>query len=221
MNGTSCRPMMLRSRSLTSPETSATGISQHGLDLRMAEADRLARTTGLDMIEAGFRPTVENYLGRVPKTRILEAIREGAGDRAADLIAHLKKGDMAEEAERLLAETGQVADQEGLVAAVLAREEQGTTGLGDEIAIPHAKTDAVTAPVVGFARSAKGIDWGSFDSTLAKLVFMISVPQSAANDEHLRILALLSQKLMDADFRAALQAAPDRAGIMAVLAKIG
>ena len=122
---------------------------------------------------------------------------------------------------RLLAETGQVADQEGLVAAVLAREEQGTTGLGDEIAIPHAKTDAVTAPVVGFARSAKGIDWGSFDSTLAKLVFMISVPQSAANDEHLRILALLSQKLMDADFRAALQAAPDRAGIMAVLAKIG
>ena len=122
---------------------------------------------------------------------------------------------------RLLAETGPVADQEGLVAAVLAREEQGTTGLGDEIAIPHAKTDAVSAPVVGFARSAKGIDWGSFDSTLAKLVFMISVPQSAANDEHLRILALLSQKLMDADFRAALQAAPDRAGIMAVLAKIG
>ena len=60
----------------------------------------------LDMIEAGFRPTVENYLGCVPKTRILEAIREGAGDRAADLIAHLKKGDMAEEAERLLAETG-------------------------------------------------------------------------------------------------------------------
>lgn len=85
---------------------SATGISQYGLDLRMAEADRLARTTGLDMIEAGFRPTVDNYLGRVPKTRILEAVREGAGDRAADLIAHLKKGDMAEEAARLLADTG-------------------------------------------------------------------------------------------------------------------
>ena len=85
---------------------SASGISQHGLDLRMAEADRLARTTRLDMIEAGFRPTVENYLGRVPKTRILEAVREGAGDRAADLIAHLKKGDMADEAERLLADTG-------------------------------------------------------------------------------------------------------------------
>ncbi|MBW4025712.1 MAG: DNA-binding protein, partial [Proteobacteria bacterium] len=51
-------------------------------------------------------PTVENYLGRVPKRRILEAVREGAGDRAAQLIDHLKKGDMAKEAERLLTDTG-------------------------------------------------------------------------------------------------------------------
>jgi ParB family chromosome partitioning protein len=72
----------------------------------MAEAERLAQATGLDLVEAGWKPTVENYLGRVTKTRILEAVREGAGDRAADLIAHLKKGDMAKEAERLLADTG-------------------------------------------------------------------------------------------------------------------
>jgi ParB family chromosome partitioning protein len=59
------------------------------------------------MVEtAGWRPTVENYLGRVTKTRILEAVREGAGERAASLIEHLKKGDMAKEAERLLADTG-------------------------------------------------------------------------------------------------------------------
>jgi ParB family chromosome partitioning protein len=85
---------------------SANGVSQHGLDRRMAEADRLARATDLNMVEAGFRPTVENYLGRVTKARILEAVREGAGDQAAQLIDHLKKGDMAKEAERLLAETG-------------------------------------------------------------------------------------------------------------------
>ena len=85
---------------------SGNGISQHGLDRRMAEAERLAQATGLDLVEAGWKPTVENYLGRVTKTRILEAVREGAGDRAADLIAHLKKGDMAKEAERLLADTG-------------------------------------------------------------------------------------------------------------------
>ena len=56
--------------------------------------------------DAGWRPTVDNYLGRVTKPRILEAVREGAGERAAQLISHLKKGDMAKEAERLLAETG-------------------------------------------------------------------------------------------------------------------
>ncbi|MER7398102.1 PTS fructose transporter subunit IIABC [Streptomyces sp. NPDC000151] len=120
----------------------------------------------------------------------------------------------------LAAGTGRVADVDELVRVALAREAQGTTGLGEEIAIPHAKTDAVTAPVVGFARSAEGIDWESLDGTLAKLVFMICVPEAAAGDEHLRILALLSRKLMDADFRARLQAAPDSDAIMTVLAEI-
>ena len=82
------------------------GISQQGLDRRLVQADHLARVVGLDMVEAGWKPTVDNYLGRVPKRRILEAVREGAGERAAQLIDHLKKADMAKEAERLLADTG-------------------------------------------------------------------------------------------------------------------
>ncbi|GHH02819.1 ParB/RepB/Spo0J family partition protein [Pseudodonghicola xiamenensis] len=82
------------------------GVSQHGLDVRLTQADRLAQATGLDMVAVGWRPTVGNYLGRVTKPRIIEAVREGAGERAAQLIDHLKKGDMATEAERLLAETG-------------------------------------------------------------------------------------------------------------------
>ncbi|MCA6262837.1 hypothetical protein [Phenylobacterium sp.] len=82
------------------------GVSQHGLAQRLAQADRLAPAAGLDMVAAGWRPTVGNYLGRVTKPRIIEAVREGAGDRAADLIGHLKKGEMAKEAERLLADTG-------------------------------------------------------------------------------------------------------------------
>ena len=60
----------------------------------------------LDMAAAGWVPTVDNYLGRVPKTRILEAVREAKGERSAQLIDHLKKGDMASEAERLLADSG-------------------------------------------------------------------------------------------------------------------
>ena len=85
---------------------SGMGISQHGLDRRLREAHRLARTTRLDLVEAGWKPTVANYLGRVTKSRILEAVREGAGAQAVELIAHLKKGDMAREAERLLDGSG-------------------------------------------------------------------------------------------------------------------
>lgn len=120
----------------------------------------------------------------------------------------------------LLAATGKVNDVEELVQTALRREAQGTTGLGEEIAIPHAKTDAVTTPVVGFARSAEGIEWGAIDGTKAKLIFMISVPEAAAGDEHLRILALLSRKLMDTGFRERLEAAPDEAAILGVLREV-
>ena len=120
----------------------------------------------------------------------------------------------------MLAGTGKVADPEALVAAALAREDEGTTGLGEEIAIPHAKTDAVTAPVVGFARSEEGVEWGSLDGTKAKLIFMITVPEAAAGDEHLRILAMLSRKLMDTGFRERLSAAQDEPAVLDVLREV-
>jgi ParB family chromosome partitioning protein len=82
------------------------GVSLHGVQQRLAQADRLARAVGLDMVAAGWRPTVDNYLSRVTKPRILEAVREAKGDRAAQLLDHLKKGEMAQEAERLLDGTG-------------------------------------------------------------------------------------------------------------------
>ncbi|MFI6462390.1 fructose-specific PTS transporter subunit EIIC [Streptomyces sp. NPDC050538] len=121
----------------------------------------------------------------------------------------------------LLARTGKVVDVEELVATALRREAQGTTGLGEEIAIPHAKTDAVSAPIVGFARSVEGVEWGSLDGTKARLVFMIAVPEAAAGDEHLRILALLSRKLMDAGFRERLLAAGDESAVLGVLSEVG
>jgi len=74
------------------------GAFEHG--------DHLARAVNLDMAAAGWTPTIDNYLGRVPKARILEAVREGKGEASAQLIDHLKKPDMAKEAERLLAGTG-------------------------------------------------------------------------------------------------------------------
>jgi ParB family transcriptional regulator, chromosome partitioning protein len=77
---------------------------------RFAHADTLGRAVKLDMAAAGWSPTVDNYLGRVPKARILEAVREAKGDASAQLIDHLKKPDMAREAERLLAGTGWVPE---------------------------------------------------------------------------------------------------------------
>jgi ParB family chromosome partitioning protein len=82
------------------------GVSAHGVQQRIAQADRLARAVGLDMVDAGWRSTVDNYLGRVTKPRILEAVREAKGEQAAQLIDHLKKAEMAKEAERLLDGTG-------------------------------------------------------------------------------------------------------------------
>ncbi|MER5429363.1 fructose-specific PTS transporter subunit EIIC [Streptomyces sp. NPDC002588] len=141
-----------------------------------------------------------------------QTVRVGLGARDKEAAVR----EMAE----LLARSGKVADVDELVATALRREEQGTTGLGEEIAIPHAKTDAVTAPVVGFARSAEGVEWGSLDGTKARLVFMIAVPEAAAGDEHLRILALLSRRLMDPGFRERLTAAPDERAVLDVLSEI-
>jgi len=157
-----------------------------------------------DSVLAGTEVLSGYLTGQTVKTQL------DAGEKEAAIR------EMAE----LAAGTGRVADVDELVRVALAREAQGTTGLGEEIAIPHAKTDAVTAPVVGFARSADGIDWGSPDGTPARLVFMIAVPEAAAGDEHLRILALLSRKLMDADFRARLQGAEDTTAILRVLGEI-
>ena len=73
---------------------------------RIAQADRLRARVGLDMVEAGWRPRSTTISAASPKPRILEAVREAKGEQAAQLIDHLKKADMAKEAERLLEGTG-------------------------------------------------------------------------------------------------------------------
>src|SRR6185437_4652965 len=72
----------------------------------IAHADQLAAAVSLDMSAAGWSPTVDTYFGRVTKARILEAVREAKGEAEAERIAHLKKGEMAAEAEQLLAGFG-------------------------------------------------------------------------------------------------------------------
>jgi PTS system fructose-specific IIC component len=112
----------------------------------------------------------------------------------------------------IAARTGRVNDPAAVVTSALAREATVSTGLGDGIAIPHAKTDSVSEPVVVYARSRAGIDWGSRDGKPASELFLIAVPEQAAGDAHLAILGALSRKLVNAQFRSELSAAgPGRA----------
>ena len=85
-------------------------VSAHTVQRRIAHSDVLARAVGLDLVAAGWKPTVDTYLGRVTKPRILEAVTEARGSETAGLIDHLKKGDIAREAERLLADAGWLAE---------------------------------------------------------------------------------------------------------------
>ncbi|PXV53680.1 ParB family protein [Dyella jiangningensis] len=132
------------------------GLSVHGVQHRLAQADRLARAVGLDMVDAGWRPTVENYLGRVTKPRILEAVREANGEQSAQLIDHLKKADMAKEAERLLNGTGWLPEPLRSSEATTADIGDADANGGEEEALPafladgedNAGEDETDAPVV-------------------------------------------------------------------------
>ncbi|ANW00817.1 ParB/RepB/Spo0J family partition protein [Bradyrhizobium icense] len=111
-------------------------VSAHGVRTRLDQANVLARAVGLDMIQAGWRPTIDNYLGRVTKPRILEAVREARGESSSQLIDHLKKADMAKEAERLLDGSGWLPEPLRLVdpAASPAEEESEAGSLPEFLA---------------------------------------------------------------------------------------
>ena len=96
---------------------------------------------------------------------------------------------------------GILKSKEVFKQAILNREEQSSTGLGMNIAIPHGKSNAVKRPAVAFGIKREGVDWNSLDGTDAKLIFMIAVPEEKAGDAHLKILQMLSRKLMDENFR--------------------
>ncbi|MBE7728251.1 ParB/RepB/Spo0J family partition protein [Komagataeibacter sp. FXV3] len=110
-------------------------VSQRSVTERLKRADRLASALSLDLVEAGWQPTVENYLGRVTKARILQAVREARGGETADRIAHLKKPDMAREAERLLDGSGWLPEALRTVGLADQAQVETVTAGGDMEAI--------------------------------------------------------------------------------------
>ena len=105
----------------------------------LSHADRVAEAVDLDIAAAGWSPTVDNYLGRVTKARILQAVCEAKGEQAAQLMDHLKKGDMAVRAEELLGGSGWLPEPlrtpgRNITAAALTPETASNTPPGEELA---------------------------------------------------------------------------------------
>ena len=121
-----------------------------------------------------------------------------------DLGAHVKdKEDAISHLVDLMDKGGNLKDKAQYKKDVLAREASGTTGLGDGIATPHAKSDGVKAAGLAAMTIPDGIDFQSMDGNPARLFFAIAAP-SGGNDEHLQILSKLATMIMDPDFKEAL-----------------
>ncbi|HFI0326696.1 TPA: fructose-specific PTS transporter subunit EIIC [Streptococcus suis] len=114
-----------------------------------------------------------------------------------------------------LVDKGYVTDFDVFKSGIMNREAQTTTGLGDGIAMPHAKNAAVKEATVLFAKSNKGVDYASLDGQPTDLFFMIAAPEGA-NDTHLAALAELSKYLMKAGFADRLRAATNPDEVIAV-----
>ena len=122
-----------------------------------------------------------------------------------DLKGTTKEG-VIDEMIASLSANGIINDVAVYKEGIMKRESQTSTGLGDGIAMPHAKNKAVVKPAVVFAKSAAGVDYASLDGQPAHLFFMIAAPEGA-NNVHLEVLASLSRLLINPDFTASLKKA--------------
>lgn len=122
-------------------------------------------------------------------------------------LAATERREAIEELAELLQAHGRVADLRAYVDAVWAREEEtGGTGMGSGVAIPHAKSAAVSRASVAFGRSAAGVDFGAEDGSRADLIFLIAAPEGA-DDLHVTVLSRLARRLVHEGFRTALREA--------------
>ena len=103
---------------------------------------------------------------------------------------------------------GKIADKEEYKKGILAREEKGSTAVGEGIAIPHAKSEAVKAPSLAAMTVPEGVDYEALDDEPSNLLFMIAAPNDG--DVHLEVLSRLMTILMDEDFREKLLNAKDK-----------
>lgn len=118
----------------------------------------------------------------------------------------------------IIANEKRIEDKDLFLRDVLEREKEISTGMGNGIAIPHAKSKAVKEPTLVFAKNQQAIDYGSIDKKPVSLFFMIAVPEKGA-DVHLKILQKLSRSLMDQEFVDSLKIATKKEEILEILNK--
>ena len=118
----------------------------------------------------------------------------------------------------LMAASGKINDKEAYKKQVYAREEESTTGIGEGIAIPHGKCDAVSKPGLAAMVVKDGVDFESLDGEPADLIFLIAAPNTEDN-VHLDVLSKLSMMLMDEDFSASLKNAKDVDEFLSIIDK--
>jgi fructose-specific phosphotransferase system IIA component len=127
------------------------------------------------------------------------------------------KEEVTRQLAELLEKQGRLKNVKKYLKAVAAREEHFPTGIEGGIAIPHAQSDYVTVPSVAVATSEAGIDFGADDGP-SHLIFLIAAPASGGN-AHLEILGSLARKVMQDEFREALLAQTESAGIAEIVTR--
>lgn len=124
------------------------------------------------------------------------------------------KKDVIKKMAKMFLDDGVITNIDKYVDSVMEREQTGTTGVGEGIAIPHGKSNAVTTSSIAFAKLKTPVDWDALDGNKVSIVFMLSIPGGSESKEHLRVLSLLAQRLMDDDVIESLQKAKDKDDII-------
>ena len=123
-----------------------------------------------------------------------------------DLKAEDKESALAEMADKLLS-ASPISNRETILNMLVTREQLGSTAVGPGVAFPHGRSLALQDLTIVIARSAKGVDFDSTDGKPTHLFFMLIAPPQDSGNQYIRSLAVLTEKMQDADLRDAVMAA--------------
>ncbi|MFH1398401.1 MAG: PTS sugar transporter subunit IIA [Candidatus Omnitrophota bacterium] len=132
-----------------------------------------------------------------------------------DLKGDTKK-EIIEELVDLIAESGKLKDKKALISVILKREKLGSTGIGNGVAIPHAKSNKIKNFILAFARKKEGLDYGALDGEKTYLFFLLASPESNVGG-HLKILSNISRLVKDKFIVNRLKKAVDKKEILKII----